>query len=169
MRDQDLLAGHLPMVYRIAMTLTRNEADAKDLAHDAMVSALTSFGRFRSEAKISTWLTAILVNRYRTWRASRKTRARLRPEAEARTRREVPVPEEEAQRTEEHAALWDALGRLDPQERTLVVLSAYQGLDSGAIGEILGRPAGTVRSQLHEAREKLRGFLVEKRSHDERT
>jgi DNA-directed RNA polymerase specialized sigma24 family protein len=49
----------------------------------------------------------------------------------------------------------------------LVALSVYQGLDSTEIGGLLGKPPGTIRYQLHEAREKLRGILLEKRAHDE--
>ena len=158
MPDSDLLSKHLPMVYRTAWMLTGNEADAEDLAHDTMVSALTSLGRFRGESKLSTWLTAILINRHRTWKRSREVRSRVRPDL-----RESSAPPDEVQRGEEEAAVRRALERLDDDQRTLVALSVYQGLDSTEIGRILGRPPGTVRWKLHEAREKLKSLFLEKR------
>src|SRR2546426_12387957 len=167
MGDRDLLAGHLPMLYRTAWMLTGNEADAQDLAHDAMVAALTSLGRFRAEARVSTWLTAILINRHRTWRRAGAVRAAARETVAARSRGVAVDPGEELSVAEEAASLERALDRLTEDERLLVALSTYQGLDSTEIGGLLGRPPGTVRYQLHEAREKLKGFLLEKRGHDE--
>jgi len=167
MGDRDLLAGHLPMLYRTAWMLTGNEADAQDLAHDAMVAALSSLGRFRAEAQVSTWLTAILINRHRSWRRAGSVRTAAREAVATRSGRDVPDPGEEISAAEEKAALGRALDRLTDEERTLVALSIHQGLDSTEIGGILGRPPGTVRYQLHEAREKLRRILLEKRPHDE--
>ncbi len=167
MGDRDLLSGHLPMLYRTAWMLTGNEADAQDLAHDAIVAALTSLGRFRAEAQVSTWLTAILINRHRSWRRAGAVRAASGPEVAARSSRSAPDPGQEISAAEEKAALGRALDRLTDDERLLVALSIHQGLDSTEIGGLLGRPPGTIRYQLHEAREKLRGILLEKRAHDE--
>ena len=167
MGDRDLLAAHLPMLYRTAWVLTGNEADAQDLAHDAMVAALTSLGRFRAEARVSTWLTAILINRHRTWRRAGAVRTAAREEIAARQPEAAPEPGDGLSAAEEKAALERALDRLTEGERALVALSVYQGLDSTRIAAVLARPAGTVRYQLHEAREKLRGFLLENHAHGE--
>ena len=167
MGDRDLLSEHLPMLYRTAWMLTGNEADAQDLAHDAMVAALSSLGRFRAEARVSTWLTAILINRHKTWRRAGAVRSAAREAIATRSSRDVADPGEELSAAEENAALGRALDQLTDEERTLVALSIHQGLDSTEIGGILGRPPGTIRYQLHEAREKLRRILLEKRPHDE--
>ena len=166
MRDRDLLARHLPMVYRIAWTLVGNEADAKDLAHDTMVSALTSWGRFRSESKVTTWLTGILVNRYRKWCRSRATRARLEPRVAMTRSAKKTDPLVDAQHSEELTRLQRAMERLEENDRVLVGLSLYQELDSKETGRILGIPAGTVRARLHEVRAKLRGIVMENRSNE---
>ena len=166
MGDRDLLSEHLPMLYRTAWMLTGNEADAQDLAHDAMVAALASLGRFRSEARMTTWLTAILLNRHRNARRAAAVRTAARAEVAARAAGEAPEPGAGISAAEEQAALGRALERLTEDERTLVALSINQGLDSTEIGGLLGRPPGTVRYQLHTAREKLRGLLMEDRPHD---
>ena len=155
------------MVYRMAWTLTANEADAHDLAHDTMVAALGSLGRFRRQASLSTWLTSILLNRHRSRLRSHAIRRRLQPRVEAaRPTGAEPTPESPLEQAEEQAALKEALERLDEDERTLVALSFYEELDSKQIGELLGRPAGTVRSQLHDVREKLKRILLEIHRHE---
>ena len=167
MGDRDLLSEHLPMLYRTAWMLTGNEADAQDLAHDAMVAALSSLGRFRAEARVSTWLTAILINRHRSWRRAGAVRAASRPEVAAKLQGAASDPGREISAAEQKAALQRALDGLEEDERLLVALSVYQGLDSTEIGGLLGRPPGTVRYQLHATREKLKGILLENRPHDE--
>ena len=161
MRDQEIMAQHLPAIYRMAWTLTGNEADAQDLAHDTMVAALTSLSTFRAESQMSTWLMSILINRHRTWRRSHAIHSRLQPKVEAAR----PGPADDAADPEQLAALHAALDRLDADERELIALSFYQGLDSSEIGAILQRPAGTVRSRLHDVREKLRALLSEMNIH----
>ena len=159
MVEAEALSRHLPMLYRMAWMLTGNEADAEDLAHDTMVSALTSLGRFRAESKLSTWLSTILINRHRALRRSAAVRTAALPRLASR---DVASPGAELDGAEEQAALARALDSLTADERELVTLSVYQGLESAEIGLALGRPAGTIRYQLHEAREKLR-TLLEKR------
>jgi RNA polymerase sigma-70 factor (ECF subfamily) len=166
MDDRNLLSEHLPRLYRMAWMLTGNEADAQDLAHDAMVSALTSFGRFRSEAKISTWLTAILINRHRTWRRVSSMRLEKREQLRSSPALDTAGPDAGLAALEMKTGLQRALDLLDEDDRLLIALSVYQGLDSTEIGDLLGRPPGTVRYQLHAAREKLRATLSEKLSHD---
>ena len=57
--------------------------------------------------------------------------------------------------------------QLPPDERLLIVLSVYQGLESTEIAEAVGQPAGTVRWRLHEIREKLRHLLEKRMRHGE--
>lgn len=147
----------------MAWTLTGNEADAQDLAHDTMTSALTSLGRFRAKAAVSTWLTSILINRHRTWRRSFAIRSRLQPKVEAA--RPVPADDDPVEAREQRERLRLALGRLDPDERELLALSYDRGLDSAEVGRLLGRPAGTIRSQLHDVRERLKAMLTEGQPH----
>ena len=147
----------------MAWTLTGNEADAEDLAHDTMAAALTSLGRFRAKAALSTWLTSILINRHRSRRRSFAIRSRLQPRVEAAR----PKPgDDPAEAREQRERLRAALARLEPDERELLALSYDRGLDSSEIGRLLDRPAGTIRSQLHDVREKLKTMLTEAQPHE---
>ena len=66
---------------------------------------------------------------------------------------------EELGEREKQQAVVGALGRLDEDNRIILVLRDMESLDYAAIGEILGLPAGTVRSRLHRARLAIRDLL----------
>lgn len=167
MGEEDWLAAHLPRIYRLAWALTRRDADAEDLAHDTMVAALAGWRRFRGDAQVSTWLTGILVNRYR--KACRAGAARERSNERLRSRNPPApaAPPDEVIAAETRARVRDALARLDEEERLLIALSAEEDRTSERIGALLDIPAGTVRYRLHEARAKLRRWLQEAGRHEE--
>src|SRR5246127_5768231 len=59
---EQILAGGLPLLYRRAYRILGNTADAEDAVQDALPAAYTHLDQFRGQAKISTWLTTILLN-----------------------------------------------------------------------------------------------------------
>ena len=67
-----------------------------------------------------------------------------------------PMP---AARMMMRAEVREAMGRLSPEERQIVVLSVLEGYAMREIGEILGLPQGTVSSKLHRTLKKLRRML----------
>src|SRR5215831_12466599 len=58
----DVITCHMPRFRRIALGHLSNVADAEDAVQDALLSALTHVHQFRGQAKMSTWLTTILIN-----------------------------------------------------------------------------------------------------------
>ena len=59
----------------------------------------------------------------------------------------------------EHEVLKTALAQLPPRARSVIVLHDVEGFTHAEIGELLDIPGGTARSDLHHARQKLRGLL----------
>src|ERR1035438_10434914 len=55
-------------VYSAAFAILRNEADAEDVAQEAVLKAFKHIRQFRAEARFSTWLTQITINEARMWR-----------------------------------------------------------------------------------------------------
>src|SRR5919197_5783533 len=58
----DIIVRHSARFHRIALRLLGNLADAEDAVQDALLSAFTHLDQFRGQAKMSTWLTAIVIN-----------------------------------------------------------------------------------------------------------
>ena len=71
----------------------------------------------------------------------------------------VDAPSDEMERQERAQGVMDALGRLSPEHREILVLREMDNLDYETIGEMLELAVGTVRSRLHRARSQLREFL----------
>src|SRR5260370_37641515 len=73
----DVIVRHLARFRRIALRLLGNIADAEDAVQDAFLSAFTHLDQFRGQAKMSTWLTAILINAARMKLRQRSPQAQI--------------------------------------------------------------------------------------------
>src|ERR1017187_11038858 len=71
----ELIRPYERRVYSAAFAIVRNEADAEDVAQEAVLKAFKHIRQFRAEARFSTWLTQITINEARLWR--RKEHANL--------------------------------------------------------------------------------------------
>jgi RNA polymerase sigma-70 factor (sigma-E family) len=132
---------------RTAYLLCGDWAMAEDLVQTALTKAWLAWHRIGDDP--DPYVYRILANTHASW-------------WRRRWRGEVPtarLPEQAAPATtaiEDRDVLWDALGRLKEQERAAIVLRYYADLDYARIADILGRPTGTVRSQISRALAKLR-------------
>lgn len=62
----EVITSHSLRFCRIALNQLGNAADAEDAVQDAFLSALTHMGQFKGQARMSTWLTTIVINSART-------------------------------------------------------------------------------------------------------
>ncbi|MGI5271932.1 SigE family RNA polymerase sigma factor [Nonomuraea sp. CA-218870] len=129
--------------------LTGNPHDAADLVQEALVRLRGRWHRVRAkhgpESYVRTTMTRLHVN---TWRR----RGREHVTATPPDRPYVDVPYE-------GSPLWDALGKLPPRQRAVLVLRYYEQLPDAEIATVLGVSRGTVRGQAARALTKLRDDL----------
>lgn len=148
-----LVHDRLDACYRLAAVLLGDRIEAEDATHEAIVRAQRSWLSLRNRAAAEAWLDRIVVNECRDrLRRRRVTRTVLAPNS-THPDRTVPTS---GIGTEERAALQDALARLTPDHRVVVVLRYLLDLPIDAIAERIGAPAGTVKSRLHHAISELR-------------
>ena len=158
------MIGHQHRVYGVALRMLGNAAEAQEVAQEAFLRAHRGLGKFRGDARLSTWLYAITsrlclgrlgASERRLGRQGEETLARI-PDAGA-------SPERLAEQGELDEALRRAIGELAEERRLVVVLRDVDGLSYEEIAAALELPIGTVRSRLHRARldlkEKLERFL----------
>jgi RNA polymerase sigma-70 factor (ECF subfamily) len=137
-----------------------NAAEAQDVSQEAFLRAHRGLAEFRGDARLSTWLYAIVsrlcLNRLA---GSERRLARHGEETLARLADARPGPDLALERGELEEALHRAIG----ERRIVVVLRDVEGLAYEEIAEVLELPVGTVRSRLHRARldlkEKLERFF----------
>lgn len=136
--------------YRLASLVLGDASEAEDAVHDAAVLAWTRFDELRDRARFDAWFDRIVVNACR----QRIRRRRTRPIASSPVR-DIGAADGAAARAE-HDALRDALRRLTPEHRAVIVLRYVEGYSPTEIAARTGEREGTVKSRLHYAVRELR-------------
>lgn len=154
-------------VYGYVRRMVSEENLAADLAQDAFVRAYEALPRLKAPGAFRGWLFQIAANRVRDhWkRPCRDALSLDAPAAETGGELAVPDPgpgpERLAVREQMRTSVAEALAKLPPERREVVVLHHLNGLDVRTIAAMLGVPEGTVKSRLGRARADLRQFLAE--------
>lgn len=146
--------AHAPRLYRLALRLTGNEADAADVVQETFVRAFERLETFGGRADVGTWLYRIATNEsLQLLRRRRRQRVHLARWWSLRDR--AAGGDGMGARLDVEAALQ----RLDGPSRAVLLLRYQEGLDYRQIAEVLGCRVGTVASRLNRARERLRALL----------
>jgi len=157
---------HLDSLYRVALRLTGNPADADDLVQETMLKAYRSWHQYQQGTNAKGWLLTILrnafINEYRR-------RAR-HPETVDVDAVEPFSVFGDMQEEDPQGAFFDrivddqvlrAIDELPEQFREAVVLSDVEGLSYQEIAKVLDVPVGTVKSRLFRARQMLQRKLYQ--------
>lgn len=159
---EGLVRQHGEAIYRMAYRLTGNDADAEDLAQEAILEAFRAFSRFRPGSRFDRWVYRIMTHTFID--DVRRRRRHPLESLDSPDLREpldrAPTPEERAVRGQLSAAVHAALAALPPEYRLTAVLIDLEGLSYEEASEMMHCPVGTVRSRLHRAREALREQLA---------
>jgi RNA polymerase sigma-70 factor (ECF subfamily) len=166
----ELIRPYERMVYMTVFSIVRNETDAEDGAQDAMVNAYRHLGKFRGDAKFSTWLTTIAVNegRQKLRRAKRAKEDSLDEPLEGEDQELTPapltdwreIPLEALERKELREALQSAVAALPDIYRQIFTLRDIDGLNVAETAAALGINENMVKVRLHRARMMLQKQLV---------
>jgi RNA polymerase sigma-70 factor (ECF subfamily) len=159
------LSHYLPSFYRHAFRYLGNAADAEDAVQDALLSSHKHASQFRGEARISTWLTAIVINsaRMQLRRRPRQVHVSLddHPGPGTYALSELlsdhrPSPAEQCLKADLAENVLQLTRRLSPTLRAAFQLRHLDGLTIREMAGILGVPEGTVKARIARARAKLR-------------
>lgn len=144
--------------YGLALRLTSDEEDARDVVQDAYLRAYRSLDRFRGDAQFSTWLYRIVANCASTATGKRRRHRHdeLPDEAQVPDLRPETDPAAQADVNALRAQLDDAIRDLPPRLRSVVVLRDVYDLPHDAIAEELGISVSAAKVRLHRARRRLR-------------
>jgi RNA polymerase sigma-70 factor (ECF subfamily) len=149
---------HAARLFRLAMWLERNRADAEDIVQDTMMQALRSFHRFQPGTNCRAWLITIL-QRVVSNRRRAKGRSILVSDSDDRIAQTVPfVPPVPQTLTDE--TVLASLQRLPTAFQEVIILCDIEDLSYKEAAEALAIPIGTVMSRLHRGRAQLRTELA---------
>jgi RNA polymerase sigma-70 factor (ECF subfamily) len=157
---EEAVLAHLDAAYNLARWLTRNRQDAEDVVQEAYLRAFRFFPGFRG-GNARAWLMKIVRNTCYTWLqvnrplqdATEFDENLFPPDAS------TPNPEEVLLQNDSGSLVRQALEKLPPNFREVLILRELEGLSYEDIANITGMPPGTVMSSLSRARSRLRQTL----------
>jgi RNA polymerase sigma-70 factor (ECF subfamily) len=164
-----LVRRHQRRVFRLAVHLLRNSAEAEDVTQDTFVRAYRALDRFDGRSEPFTWIYRIAVNLSLNAIRARKTANRGTPLDDPRIeglledrKMSGMDPAHLAADRQLSIALCDAVDALSETLRTTLIMVMIDGMSHAEAAEVLGCPEGTVAWRVHEARKKLRASLEER-------
>jgi RNA polymerase sigma-70 factor (ECF subfamily) len=164
---RELVARYATPAVNFTYRFVRDRALAEDLAQEGFLRVYQRLNTFDPERKFSSWFFQVLrnvtIDYLRVNRPQTSSLDELQEEGHyvPVVDRESLSPEELATRGELASAMTAALARIRPEYREVVVLRYQEGLTHPEIAEMLGLPAGTVKTYLHRARKELAEILSE--------
>ena len=148
--------------YALALRLTANEEDAKDVVQEAYLRAYRGLKKFRGDASFTTWLYRITANCASTHlgKRARHRHETLDPEVtDVRDIRPDADPQAQAEAAVLRQRVSAALQELPPRLRAVVVLRDVYDMPHEAIATELGISEAAAKVRLHRARMRLRQQL----------
>ncbi len=167
-----LVRRHQKKMLNIAYRMTGDYDEACDVVQEAFLAAWRAIGKFRGDARFSTWLCGIVLNHAKSRVAQRAARSRSEgaslddpaTSADGRFLDEVCCREasviEQIEKRERDAKVQECINTLESEQREVLLLRDIQGFSYEEIGIMLQLPDGTVKSRLFRARNALKDGLL---------
>jgi len=154
---EQLVVRYQKPVFNAALRLLRDPEDARDVAQTTFLKVYERIGDYNPSFKFYSWIYRIAINESLNALGSRKPCEGFNgEEADA-----APGPERQLEGQQIGRAIEEALMRIKPELRTVIVLRHFMHLSYQDMGEILLLPEKTVKSRLYSARQLLRTRLLQ--------
>jgi len=155
--SEAIVSEHYDTLYRFALSLTRADADARDLTQHTFYVWATKGHQLRDLAKVKTWLHTTL---HRAFLRGRQRQGRFPEQELDEAAADLPThAPDQADRVDALEVL-PALAQLDEKSQTVVALFYLEDYAYKDIAVMLGVPVGTVKSRLARAIAQLREILL---------
>jgi RNA polymerase sigma-70 factor (ECF subfamily) len=161
-----LVRRYQKRIYRLAVHLLRDAAEAEDVTQETFVRAYGALDRFDGRSEPFTWMYRIAVNLSLNTIRSRKPGRRATTPDDPRIegllvekRAGLADPATLAADRQLALVLCDGIDALSDTLRTTLILVGVDGMSHAEASKVLGCPEGTVAWRMHEARRQLKSFL----------
>jgi RNA polymerase sigma-70 factor, ECF subfamily len=147
-------------VFAAALTRLRDYVEAQELTQEVFVHAMRKLPQLRDPRCFAGWLRRITARMAINRLTRRGPRAGVDPELIDAIAARTNGPAEEAERSEERAALRAGLKRLKTTDRATLEAFYLRGQSLKQMARTTGAPLGTIKRRLHVARQRLKDALV---------
>lgn len=160
-----LVLQYQDRVYNTCLGFLRNAQDAEDLSQEVFIEIYKSLDQFKGEAKISTWIYRIAVNKSLEALRRRKRKKRwswltsYEPDLHEKSAVDDIHPGVLAENKERAGVLFNAIDRLPEQQKVAFTLFHIEGLNYEEIAETMQKSVSSVESLMHRAKNNLKKIL----------
>lgn len=157
---EELVRQYYVRAVRAAFLVCHDRDAAEDIVQAAFIRAYERIHQFDADRSFGPWFMRIVVNDAHKANLKRKRDTPIEADDEI-----ASLPSAEAAlddliaEGETNQAIWEALGRLSPGQRSAIVMRYYLGLSDSDMSSRLDIQPGTVRWRLHVAKQRLRVLL----------
>jgi len=152
-----LIVRYQKPVFNVGLRLLRDQEEARDVAQNTFLKVFTHIADYDPSYRFYSWMYRIAINEALHVLEKRRPLEKVSDyEAD-----EAPGPEAIVAGAQTAKVIEDALTRIKPELRAVIVLRHFLHLSYGDIGDALQLPEKTVKSRLYTARQLLREQLVQ--------
>ena len=158
-----LVTHHQVKAVRTAYLITRDLGLAEDVVQDSFLQTFRSIRRFDSTRLFEPWFMRSVVNASVKMMQRSAKQVEVGDEADeslfAELAARVEPVEEQVESIEVQNQIWDAMQKLSPRQRAVIVQRYFLEMSEKEMAEEAGSAIGTVKWMLNAARERLRGLI----------
>ena len=168
-----LLKSQQNRLFNLCLRMVGNRDDASEVTQETFLKVIANIGKYRGEAKLTTWMTRIAINQSISFLRKQQYRRAVSLDQPAggvvgvsddqatALRAQIaddrePGPQLSVEKKEMLGKLQDAMGDLDEEFRAILILRDIEQMEYKQIADVLHLPQGTVKSRLFRARLALR-------------
>lgn len=167
---EELITVHKQKVYNIAFKMLNNEEDAMDVSQETLIKVYKSIKNFNQRSSFSTWIYKVCVNTCLDFLRKNKKSDKVYYIEEFKDKNESNVnnqimssnydtPEEALDKKIKIQVINDAINKLTPDFKTMIILRDVQGFSYDEISNITNTSLGTVKSRIKRARDNLKKLI----------
>ena len=163
-----LMSKYRDSIYYMLLKMVNNRDDAEDLTIEAFGKAFVRLDQYEPNYAFSTWLFRIASNNCIDFLRKKKMQMMSIDGTDNEEGNifdlESPNrnPEQEAIRQQKKVIMQDIVGKLKPQYKLLIEMRYFKEMSYDEISQELDTPLGTIKAQLHRARDILQGIMKSK-------
>lgn len=152
---EELIAPHMNALFKVAFQYTGNQHDAEDLLQDLLLFLFTKQDEMQHIEKLKPWLMRCLYNRFVDMYRKKQRQPQLEDIQDEKVQ-PLFKHQDNHQQTEQKDEIYAALNTLTADQRAVITLHDINGYTLPELAEIMAVPLGTLKSNLHRARNTLK-------------
>ncbi|MDF2617022.1 MAG: sigma-70 family polymerase sigma factor [Sedimentibacter sp.] len=165
---EELIKDYKKIAYNIALRVLRNVEDAEDASQEALIKVYKSIQNFNMQSSFKSWMYRIVVNTCIDFKRKKNINAvSIDENIDLGGNKEFQIeiaddtnnPDILIEKNFNSKLISDAVGRLEDDFKTIIILRDIQGFSYSEISEMLSCNLGTVKSRLNRARKSLKEIL----------